>query len=696
MIKTLLKYFSFLLFLFSFVIDSQSQVTTKSEVRSIIEEATTVISPYLDTIPQLKTGGNSSSAFALMNRTVFKRSSSNQYLSEYNLQKSEVLKNDWGINLNANYIENVNVPEENVIDNSIYNRRAQVGVDWNILKNGLVENRKEAQYYANKAYLADKLHLEENKNLFFLDRWNHIVYLFNEEKLRMLSIREGLINEQIDFARSLFFLKHLSKEELLKYESTLAEIGGLKNLYLSYNDQYFYEIDTAVKINELPLYDIDYEKLINNFNSPIRDTIKTILEEQLELKTHWSRNFSVNTFARYNTYDLSGISTTKRNFFTFGLGFSMPLPLNMKASNKLEAIQQKIEYSKYDDAAYVKEKNILNLTYEYRYKLKQYIQFYQKRKVYEERVRKLRILKNSQSMAFNPIKAHQTINELLSIDLELIELKQSLYLNLLKIYSELPYTNTLDFVKNAAVPNYADSYNNVNKGVYVWTDAIRNYSGNFLQEYAELYDLNNLIIVQPKNDTLQAERYSWVPKNDSIRLEIMIGNNQLIYHENPKEYLQKVMTNVGDRKINALHLDVEPHVFDDWQEKKVEYLEKYVEMLKKIRLYCDEENIELTVSIPLHYIEEYTMEIFSISDRVYFMAYENIKIEYITRKVTPFLKDYKEKVVIAVRTNDFKNRIELEEHIQLLKKASTVSSFVIHDMESLIELDKKTLLNEEY
>ncbi|WP_146194072.1 TolC family protein [Brumimicrobium oceani] len=675
---------------------THAQITPENEVRKIIEKATVVISPYLDTVPQLQTGGNSTAAFSLMNRTVFKRSSSSQFLSEYNLQKSEVLKKDWGVDLNANYIENINVPSENVIDNSIYNRRAQIGVEWDILKNGLVENRKEAQYFANKAYLDDKYLMEEEKDRYFLDRWNHIIFLFNQEKLKLLSVREGLINEQIDFARSLFFLKHLSKEELLKYESTLAEIKGLKNLYNSYNDQYFYDVDSTVFINELPLYDINYEALVNSFNSPIADTIKMILEEQLALRTHWSKNFSVNTFARYNTYDLAGVSATKRNFFTFGLGLSMPLPVNIKAKNKLEEIQQKIEYSKYTDESYIREKNILNLTYEYRYKLKQYIQLYQKRRVYEERVRKLRILKNGQSMAFNPIKANQTINELLSIDLELIDLKQNLYLNLLKIYSELPYADSLDFVKNANIPNYADTYNNVSKGIYVWTDAIRNYSGYFLEEYAELYNLNTLVIVQPKNDTLQEERYNWIPKSDSIRLEIMVGNNQLIFHDNPNEYIDLVLSNIGKRKINALHLDVEPHVFDDWQEKKVEYLQQYLVMLKKVRVYCDQQGIELTVSIPLHYIEEYTMQIFEISDKVYFMAYENIKIDYIARKITPFLEDYKSKVVIALRTNDFTNRIALEEHIQLLKNASTVSNFVIHDMESLIELDKKTLLNEEY
>jgi len=61
----------------------------------------------LDTVPQLSTTGNNNSPLLLMNRSVFKRSSSSLFSSEYNLQKSEVLRNDWGVDLNANYIENV-------------------------------------------------------------------------------------------------------------------------------------------------------------------------------------------------------------------------------------------------------------------------------------------------------------------------------------------------------------------------------------------------------------------------------------------------------------------------------------------------------------------------------------------------------------------------------------------------------------
>lgn len=107
MIKTQIKTSSLFIILLLFSAFTRAQNAPENEVRKIIDEATNVISPYLDTVPQLSTTGNNNSALLLMNRSVFKRSSSSLFSSEYNLQKSKVLRNDWGIDLNANYIENV-------------------------------------------------------------------------------------------------------------------------------------------------------------------------------------------------------------------------------------------------------------------------------------------------------------------------------------------------------------------------------------------------------------------------------------------------------------------------------------------------------------------------------------------------------------------------------------------------------------
>ena len=68
------------------------------------------------------------------------------------------------------------------------------------------------------------------------------------------------------------------------------------------------------------------------------------------------------------------------------------------------------------------------------------------------------------------------------------------------------------------------------------------------------------------------------------------------------------------------------------------------------------------------------------------MAYENIKTDYIIKKVSPYDVN---QMVIALRTNDFNNRLELEEKILELKTKINPLGFAIHDLGSLINFDKK-------
>ena len=84
------------------------------------------------------------------------------------------------------------------------------------------------------------------------------------------------------------------------------------------------------------------------------------------------------------------------------------------------------------------QKDLLNDAYEYRYKLKQYIGFYEKRQRYLELLRQENVLLKLDPIDFNPIKALGLIDDILKIDIELTDLNQNMYLKLLKFYTKIP------------------------------------------------------------------------------------------------------------------------------------------------------------------------------------------------------------------------------------------------------------------
>ena len=73
------------------------------------------------------------------------------------------------------------------------------------------------------------------------------------------------------------------------------------------------------------------------------------------------------------------------------------------------------------------------------------------------------------------------------------------------------------------------------------------------------------------------------------------------------------------------------------------------------------------------------------------MCYENVKSEYIERKVKPYVDNGKKKLILAFRTEDFGNRIEMEDKIKDLQKLTNLNAFAYHDLRRIISFDQRNI-----
>ncbi len=164
----------------------------------------------------------------------------------------------------------------------------------------------------------------------------------------------------------------------------------------------------------------------------------------------------------------------------------------------------------------------------------------------------------------------------------------------------------------------------------------------------------------------------------------MIGNNNLI-DQDVKQYLDEKTLGLSLSSIKGIHLDVEPHVNADWQENKANYLTKYKAMILEADKYCKAQNLLLNISIPLHYPEDIVQELFQNVESIYFMAYENVKTDYIVRKIENYDAS---KIIIALRTEDFESVSDMNVKIEEITSKIKVKGFVIHDLGRLIQFEK--------
>lgn len=613
-----------------------------------------------------------------------------EYENEIHRRQANMLHSDPGLSANASYLENFTPSFNEDDDNLIYQRRLQAGLTWDLLGSGFLENRSNEEIHRNTILINSFLAPSEAKENSYSLNWNLIIYIFNREKIEILNERSTLVEEMADDAERLHLARYLSREDYLRVLSRKAEVEALQRIYEDFNVQFGHSADSlGINASDLPLLDIRYTNVFSDLDSGSRDSISQLYLENLRLEHRFINDVRLNTALRYNYYDL--VVPGNRSFFTLGVNLSLPLPLQLrqrseladaKAAQSMYLLQQKFEG---------KQKEMLNECYEYRYKLKQYIGFHQKFLLYEELLRKMNATLRLDPVRFNPVEGLALLDDMLAVKMELIDIRQSLYLKLLRIYTKTGKKNPQEIASLFSIPNYFDLDAVTERSAYVWSSLFSKKEVSFISEYL-LYNKFDKAVVSLNSDDNYRKKLKELmlsPAVQKLSFEAMLGDNNLIRHPlQPR--LDELFSGFTDSSFTSLHLDVEPHTFADWQEKKAAYLQQYMKMLQEAKNYCDSKGMQLSVSIPLHYPEETVNAIFELCDQVYFMAYENIKPEYVEKKLSPYYK-YKNKMVIAIRTKDFGSRIAMEKYLIDFYHRSGIDRFALHDAGGLIEMDEKTM-----
>lgn len=614
-------------------------------------------------------------------------------LIEENNLRAQILRKDWGLKFTTGYLENFN-PAFNDDDNLLYNRRLQAGVNWDILNSGFIENRTLAKIEEMENLILQSSLLHGNRTEDLTVKWNQVIYLFNLQKIAILDERLKLIRKQNEAAQLLFLSRYLTKEIYLENEKRLAEIQSMLNVYTEFNKQIeSLGIKPSAEI-DFPLVDLKYNVLFgdpSHSDATVNDSLMHLIREKNMLKNKYINDLSIGTFMRYNYYNLLTTNPATRSFMSAGLNLSIPLNFNNKLRQQYAEQKSVNEYNALTTQTELQKENMLDDAYEYRYKLKQYVVFYQKKLVFNELLRKENARKSIDPVSFNPYKVISLQDDILAIDVELTELKQNMYLKLLKIYSRKNDINQKNAFEAFILPDKIEYVNPIKRSVYAWSSAFTSYDTAFLAEYVKFHDFKSFAVSQGNDKNLAQQINTTVRslKRAGVEIELLIGDNSFV-NKKIENYIGGVI-DIND--LTSVHIDYEPHTLSDWDTQKANYLANYIAVLKKTKEYCKEKYLKLNIDIPLHYDQKAVNEMIEICDNVCFMAYENVKSTYIRDKVAPY--ENKSKISIALRTNDFTSRAALEEKINELSQLTGITNFYIHDLTRCITWDEKAVEVEE-
>ena len=682
-----------LIFIIGFVGFATSLQAQNKEVSAYIQQLYTTWDSTYSNYSISHDGGDSITAINLIKSLPLQIQDSNTAITPEMLeqqvlfQEAKAIDGDIGLNMRGDYAYNLD-PGIGFEDNLFYTQKFRMGLEMDLLSSGLFANNTKAQIKRNEYKIRRLQSPEEEKQSQRYLKWHNIIYQFNLKKIEVLKSREKLAAERVHMATKLNHLKYLSQKDLLQTISSHAEIQSMLNIYESYNDQLASELKvTSQQTVEFPPIDINYSYSYKLLTSEEPDSIASLMIENIELADKTINEFKLKPFVAFNFFDLVSNSPSYRNYFAVGLTVGAPLNFNSKNRAELREAKSQLALTPMGSRPEVQQ-DVLTQFYEFRYKLKQYSNLYYKRKTYTELLRQERVKFDISPLSFNPISALKLMDNLMQIDIEMIDTKQQMYLKALNIYTDLPYSKANKLIRPINL-NQIDGQNNHSNSIYVWSNTLLKHDPAVLAHYIKLNPFSRVTVSFNTKAAAQKQANLFIDNvvEEGLDVELMIGKNQLI-NGGFTEYMKQMEPAMQLSKISSVNLDVEPHTRDDWHENKPAYMKKYHALVAEAREYCNTKGWQLSVSIPTHYPKEDIDKIYTHVDRVYFMCYENVKTDFIVRKTNIYPK---EKTFIALRTNDFNNRLEMEDKFKELNFTTTVAGYLVHDLGSLLEFDTNSL-----
>lgn len=421
----------------------------------------------------------------------------------------------------------------------------------------------------------------------------------------------------------------------------------------------------------------------------MNDSILRLEQKNLQLENSFSNKVGFKVGMRYNYYDLVK-NTDDRNFISVGLGFNIPLPMNNKNKKILSAAQIKAyEYGKRNSESNLKFE-LLNLFYDFRFNLKQYYSKYEELKNFKELIRVERIKDDLNDAEFNPMKGFDLLDQALSAQISLLDLQQTMYLQLVHLKEKTREKNVLNLIRPLNQEEIKEDVKN-ELTVYAWSGTIQKYPESSILAYLKSWKVSRMVVSLKKDPAyrLTLNYLLQALDDNSIEAEVMFSDNDWI--KNPSQVdMAEALKDVSTSKISAVHLDLEPHQFSDWEAKKEHYLDNYVQVVARAKSYCKANQLELNVSIPVFYPEKYLRDIYKHADHVYVMAYGHKEVDYIERKTKEENEISRVKTIIALSGKNFTTLTELHKFIGSVSQKMDAQKFAVHDFENMVVLDRNS------
>ena len=590
------------------------------------------------------------------------------------------LRNDLGLTAEAGFLTNFNT---NYLDDDdiLYRSRWQGGLSWDLLKDGLFDRRIQAN---NEVIKQEKLlnsASQEFRKVHYDYTYDFIIKTFNTIKTRLLAQRLDIIKEELVLAQRMQNKKLILEEEVLSLEAEYSTTQVVFENYMVYqeNIQLPAELNNLI-VTDLPIFDLDINKITSDALAYAAD------QKALDLRlTNKTTNpvldqVGVKTFIRYSAFNEDNIVGPDRNYFTSGITLRVPLPLQIKNYRDLNRLDQENKRLQNEKKYANLANDILNHYYEFKLHLKQFTTLYYKRLITSTNIEREQSKIYFDSNDYSPIAMGKYVDHLLTIEIELYEVLQLLYLKALKISTYLPNKSISDYAFHFS-PLFQQIKPSINS-VVLDHKIVNSMPLEVIMRHLKQNKFVNVLVesTPEKADSI----YSYLIQRDIKYSTVLSDSRWLTMPDN----LLLLEINKLESGNYCLNLDIAEgfeHSMSNW-EIKMSYI---IHHLKK--------KGDVSLMMPIWTSTQFMGELFSNDIAIFLKVYEKPEIEYLHNKLALLTEEQKQNISIILQGAEFNSIDELRNYVDKISDKIKISNIAIQNLTIWLKLQFNTIrLNEKH
>ena len=344
----------------------------------------------------------------------------------------EAAEDDFGLSFRTGYRENI---EQGIFSDGdiFYLRRFNAGFQWDLLSGGWYESHKRVEELEVREKMVGRDIESQQANEEYERLYNRIIYLFNLQKIDVIQEYLTLLDSNLELMQRLHYLDYEPWESVLELSELKARLQNDLDSYRRYNHQ----IEATVADN---IYD--------------------------------------GTGNALNPENVGG-----REYFSVGVNLSIPLPINVSEKKEMVEQRKKRYINTQEREQYSENKEIYNNYYEYRYKTQQFIQLYKDYQSRQETIDNYNTLKNLGDSGYSVQRMVHILLQRYAVVLQMIDLKQQMYLQLIDMDKYLVDQSILEFTKPLDISTLFPYKSVQAERIYIWSETFAENRSSVLMPF---------------------------------------------------------------------------------------------------------------------------------------------------------------------------------------------------------------------